>query len=198
MRYPTFLPGAHPEAMDGAEEAMGHITWIYLIQAVTVLAAVEIDSGLRELSSRQQEVQQIVDLIKAKVERLEQSERSLRASVYKLLDRAPPPSEIPKALTYPYNLTKETVDDIYLMKRSPTAFARAVERELFVREADKNTTLDKRDAQDKVRWLRELIRYRYPSSTPTAEASLWSACQVAINDYHYKKRRRDVLCSKSS
>ncbi|RCN48337.1 hypothetical protein ANCCAN_05626 [Ancylostoma caninum] len=116
---------------------------LYSSKLDAILSCVSrIDSGLRELSCRQQEVQQNVDLIRAKVERLEQSERSLRASVYELLDRVPPPSDISKALTYPYNLTKEGVDDIYLMKRSPTAFARAVERELFIREADKNANLD--------------------------------------------------------
>ncbi|EYB96849.1 hypothetical protein Y032_0146g2531 [Ancylostoma ceylanicum] len=177
-----------------------------------------IDSCIREISSRQLEMQQDVDSIKAKVERLEQSERSLRSSVYELLDRVPPRSDVPKgiilvfitdsllnvtksdnlALTYPYSLSKERVDDIYQMKRTATAFARAVERELFAHDVDRNVNLDKRRAQDKVRWLRDLVRYRYPTSTPTAEASIWSSCQIAINDYHRKKRRRDGPSSESS
>ncbi|EYC09912.1 hypothetical protein Y032_0058g2889 [Ancylostoma ceylanicum] len=95
-------------------------------------------------------------------------------------------------------LSKERVDDIYQMKRTATAFARAVERELFAHDVDRNVNLDKRRAQDKVRWLRDLVRYRYPTSTPTAEASIWSSCQIAINDYHRKKRRRDGPSSESS
>ncbi|KIH44459.1 hypothetical protein ANCDUO_25515 [Ancylostoma duodenale] len=110
----------------------------------------KMDSYIREISSRQLEMQQDVDSIKAKVERLEQSERSLRCSVYELLDRVPPRAEVPKALTYPYNLTKERVDDIYQMKRTATAFARAIERELFAHDVDRDLNLDKRRSQYKV------------------------------------------------
>ncbi|KIH65130.1 hypothetical protein ANCDUO_04551 [Ancylostoma duodenale] len=100
------------------------------------------DTCIREISSRQMEMQQDIDSIKAKVERLEQSERSLRCSVYELLDHVPPRAEVGH------------------------------------------------DQQSKVRWLRELLRYRYPTSTPTAEASIWSSCQLAINDYHRKKEKK--------
>ncbi|KAK6740054.1 hypothetical protein RB195_008492 [Necator americanus] len=157
-----------------------------------------IDSNLREVSTRQKEMQQNVEFIKTKIEHLEQSEKSLKVVVQELLLHVLAPSEVSTALTYPYNLTKEKVDDIYQAKRSATAFARAVERELFIHDDDKDTNLDKRNAQEKVRWLRELIRCRYPSSTPTAEASLWSACQIAINDYHRKKRKRDGPCADSA
>ncbi|VDO98778.1 unnamed protein product [Heligmosomoides polygyrus] len=103
-----------------------------------------------------------------------------------------------KVLTYPYCLSKEMVDDLYRSKRSATAFVRAVERELFKEDADRDVNLDKRRDQGKVRWLRELVREWYPSPTFSAESTMWLACQIAINDYHRKKRktvneRREVL-----
>ncbi|KAL6723958.1 hypothetical protein Aduo_018900 [Ancylostoma duodenale] len=76
------------------------------------------------------------------------------------------------------------------MKGTATAFARAVEGELFAHDVDRDLNLDKRRSQENVRWLRELLRYRYPTSTPTAEASIWSSCQLAINDYHRKKEKK--------
>ncbi|KAK5967665.1 hypothetical protein GCK32_006135 [Trichostrongylus colubriformis] len=104
-------------------------------------------------------------------------------------DRSPAPPRVQKTLTYPYRVTRDTVDDFYRTKRSATAFARAIERELFFDDADRDVNLDKRANQGKVRWLRDLVREWYPSPTFSAEASLWSACQIAINDYHRKKRK---------
>ncbi|KHJ94791.1 hypothetical protein OESDEN_05273 [Oesophagostomum dentatum] len=70
-----------------------------------------------------------------------------------------------------------------------THFARKAERELFANDSDRHSNIADRSSQDKVRWLRELIKYRYPSQTQGSEISAWSACVRAINSYHCKKRR---------
>ncbi|XGW14616.1 hypothetical protein V3C99_000696 [Haemonchus contortus] len=115
-------------------------------------------------------------------------------------DRSPGLPRPSKTLTYPYRLTREMVDDFYRSKRSATAFVRAIERELFLDEADRDVNLDKRSNQGKiqVRWLRDLVREWYPSPTFSAEASLWSACQIAINDYHRKKRKATGMYSSNA
>ncbi|KAL6735115.1 hypothetical protein Aduo_005590 [Ancylostoma duodenale] len=93
-----------------------------------------------------------------------------------------------RAPKYPYRLTKERADDIQKSATSVTHFARVAERELFAGDKDRHLNIAERVSQDKVRWLREMVKYRFPSVTPAAEATAWAACVRAINSYHRRSR----------
>ncbi|KAL6742776.1 hypothetical protein Aduo_015889 [Ancylostoma duodenale] len=125
-----------------------------------------------------------------KLAKMEQSFYTVKSSLHEILERVPPPPEAPKALTYPYRLSKERSDDIQKSTTSVTHFTRVAERELFAEDSDRHLNIGERVSQDKVRWLREMIKYRFPSQTPGAEATTWAACVRAINSYH--RRRRPV------
>ncbi|KHJ79463.1 hypothetical protein OESDEN_20889 [Oesophagostomum dentatum] len=106
-----------------------------------------------------------------------------------MLHRLPPPHEAPQVLTYPYRLTKERADEIQKSTSTVTHFARLAERVLFTGDEDRHEKLDERAAQDKVKWLREMIRYRFPSQTAGLELSTWRNCVNAINSYHRRMKQ---------
>ncbi|KHJ79814.1 hypothetical protein OESDEN_20526 [Oesophagostomum dentatum] len=153
----------------------------------------QVFSRLEDVESRQMEMEHVLQSHARLGEEVKNAIEALKASTTEVLTRIPPATETPPALTYPYKLTKEQVDEIQLKETTATSFARKVERKLFEDEKDKNEKLEMRAAQDKVRWLRELVNYRYPSKNGVRDNTVWSACKKGINDYHTKQRKRVEL-----
>ncbi|KHJ93969.1 hypothetical protein OESDEN_06112 [Oesophagostomum dentatum] len=110
-----------------------------------------------------------------KLEKMDRSLYTVKSSLNEIMDRVPP-IDSQKVLTYPYRLTKNRADDIQKSSPTMTHFARVAERQLFADEEDKHTNISERISQDKARWLREMIKFRYPTQTQGSEPYAWSAC----------------------
>ncbi|KAL6737665.1 hypothetical protein Aduo_011291 [Ancylostoma duodenale] len=150
----------------------------------------QVFSRLEDLESRQLEMEHVLQCHARLGAEVKNSVSTLMSSNTEILTRLPPASETHPALTYPYNLTKEQVDEMQLKANTATSFARSVERKLFKNEEDKDENLENRAAQDKVRWLRELVKHRYPTKNGVNDDTTWNACRKGINDYHRKQRKR--------
>ncbi|KHJ83181.1 hypothetical protein OESDEN_17122 [Oesophagostomum dentatum] len=150
----------------------------------------QILSRLEDLESTQLEVEHLLKCNARVGGEIKDSVATLKSSTAEILSRVPSREETPPALCYPYRVSKEKADAIQLRAVSATMFARIVERELFKNDEDKDECLENRASQDKVQWLRQLVKYRYPSKNGIADETTWNACRKGINEYHRKQRNR--------
>ncbi|EYC14557.1 hypothetical protein Y032_0040g275 [Ancylostoma ceylanicum] len=106
----------------------------------------QVYSRLEDLESRQLEMEHVLQCYARLGAEVKNAISTIMSSTTEIPTRIPPANEAHPALTYPYNLPKDQVDEMQLKATTATAIARAVERKLFKNEKDKDENLENRAA----------------------------------------------------